>query len=111
LPGGADTHLMCSVLHDWTDEQAALILTNSRRALADGGRLLIVEMVVPEDDDWHASKWSDLGMMVLTGGRERTADEFARLLRSAGYALDSVRAIAGSPLRLLQASPLTSDAG
>jgi hypothetical protein len=46
IPGGADTHLMCSVLHDWSDELAEVILMNSRRALVAGGRLLIGEMVV-----------------------------------------------------------------
>lgn len=107
IQGGADTHLMCSVLHDWSDEQAAVILMNSRRALVAGGRLLIVEMVVPEGDDWHPSKWSDLGMMVLTGGRERTGAEFARLLELSGYALRSIQPVPESPFDLLTAVPTT----
>jgi hypothetical protein len=106
IPGGSDTHLMCSVLHDWSDEQAAVILSNSRRALAAGGRLLIVEMVVPEDDGWHPSKWSDLGMMVLTGGRERTAAEFATLLELSGYALRSIQPVPESSFQLLTAAPV-----
>ena len=100
---GADTHLMCSVLHDWTDQQAEVILGSSRAALAPDGRLLIVEMVVPDGDAWHPSKWSDIGMMVLTGGRERTVGEFEKLLSSSGYTLAGVRSIPDSDFSLLEA--------
>ncbi|MFF3731968.1 methyltransferase [Streptomyces sp. NPDC002476] len=103
LPDGADTHLLCSVLHDWDDEQSVRILRNSASALADGGRLLIVEMVVPEDGSWHPSYWSDIGMMVLTGGRERTSDEFEYLLKKADYSLSSIHPIPGSYFSVLEA--------
>jgi hypothetical protein len=103
VPLGADTHLMCSVLHDWTDEQAVTILRNSKESLEPGGRLHIVEMVVPDGDDWHPSKWSDVGMMVLTGGRERTRDEFDALLSAAGYTLASVRGIPHSYFSVITA--------
>ncbi|MEV8623558.1 AMP-binding protein [Streptomyces sp. NPDC051079] len=103
VPTGADTHLLCSVLHDWTDEQAVDILRSSRRALAAGGRLLVIEMLVPEDGGGHVSRWSDLGMMVLTGGRERDRAGFARILEAAGYRLDRVLAIPGSPFSVIEA--------
>ncbi|MGW6237748.1 methyltransferase [Streptomyces sp. NPDC055094] len=103
IPGDADTHLMCSVLHDWTDEQTLRILRNSRAALRPGGRLLIVEMLVPEDGRWHPSAWSDIGMMVLTGGRERTAGEFAALLRQADFSVASTTAVPDSPFSVLEA--------
>ncbi|MGK5496589.1 methyltransferase [Streptomyces sp. URMC 125] len=103
VPSGADTHLLCSVLHDWTDERCAVILRNSRAALEPGGRLVIVEMLVPPDGSWHPSKWSDIGMMVLTGGRERTADEFEALLAQAGYGLSAVRPVPDSFFSVLEA--------
>ncbi|GGQ87544.1 methyltransferase [Couchioplanes azureus] len=103
VPEGADTHLLCSVLHDWTDEQARTILARSRAALRPGGRLHIVEMLVPPGNDWHPSKWSDLGMMVLTGGRERTRAEFADLLTDAGWAVESVRALPESHFSVITA--------
>ncbi|MEU5534699.1 methyltransferase [Streptomyces sp. NPDC020362] len=103
VPEGADTHLICSVLHDWTDEQCVSILRASRAALEPGGRLMIVEMLVPEDGSWHPSKWSDIGMMVLTGGRERTAREFEALLAEAGYTLSAVRAVPDSAFSVLEA--------
>ncbi|MES4909177.1 MULTISPECIES: methyltransferase [unclassified Streptomyces] len=103
LPPGADTHMLCSVLHDWTDTQVVAILRNSRKALQDGGRLLIVEMLVPEDQEWHPSRWSDIGMMVLTGGRERTAAEFETLLSDSGFTLSNVTPIPGSYFSVLEA--------
>lgn len=103
LPSGADTHLLCSVLHDWDDGAAARILRGSRDALAPGGRLLIVEMVVPDDGRWHPAKWSDLSMMVLTGGCERTTSEFESLLACASYEMTSTAPIPGSWFSLLQA--------
>ncbi|TDD95357.1 methyltransferase [Actinomadura rubrisoli] len=105
LPDGADTHVMSSVLHDWPDEQVDTILERSRTALAPGGRLLIVEMVVSPGDTWHPSKWSDLGMLVLTGGRERTGPEFEDRLNKAGYTVSAIRPIPGSYFTLIDAEP------
>jgi SAM-dependent methyltransferase len=103
LPCGADVHLMCSILHDWPDSAATTILRNSRKSLATPGRLLIIEMVMPTGHEWHPSKLSDIGMMILTGGRERTEDDFDKLLSSSGYRLSSVRSIPGSYFSLLEA--------
>lgn len=103
LPGGADTHLMCSVLHDWTDEEATSILRTSRGALRAGGRVLVVEMVLPAGDPRHPGSWSDLGMMILTGGRERTEAELAGLLAGAGFGPPTVTPVAGSFFSVLEA--------
>lgn len=106
IPGGADTHLLCSVLHDWTDEQCVTILRNSQCSLEPGGRLMILEMLLPNDGSWHPSTWSDLGMMVLNGGRERSADEFEALLTKAGFTMPTVRAIPESPFSVVEAIQL-----
>ncbi len=105
VPPGADTHLLCSVLHDWTDDQVVEILRASSRGLPPAGRVLIVEMLVPDDDGSHPSKWSDLGMMILTGGRERTLAEFARLLDRAGFGVPSVHVVPDSAFSVLEATP------
>lgn len=103
LPTGADTHMLCSVLHDWSDDECRTILANSRAALDCGGRLLVLEMVVPDDDQWHPSMWSDLGMMVLTGGRERGVEDFRSLLTDTGYELVGVHPIPDSDFSVLEA--------
>ena len=83
VPERAEAYLLCSVLHDWDDERAAVILRNCHKAMARKGRLLIVETVVPETNSASFSKLLDINMMVMTSGRERTKSEFHRLLHDA----------------------------
>lgn len=90
VPGGADAHVLKWIIHDWDDERALAILRNCRRALADGGRLLMVEAVVPEGNEPSFSKQMDLQMLVMTGGRERTAAEYRALLARAGFEMTNV---------------------
>ncbi len=84
VPGG-DVYLLKSVIHDWPDDQATTILTNCRAAMREDARLLLVERVVPEDDDPHPSKPMDLAMLILLGGGERTSNEYETLLAGAGF--------------------------
>ena len=90
VPKGADAYLLCGVIHDWDDDQAVIILRNCRRAMAKNGRVLLVDMVVPEDDATCFSKLLDLNMLVMTGGRERTKAEFWALLDAADYKLTRI---------------------
>jgi len=90
VPEGADAYVLCGVIHDWDDDPAVQILRNCRLAMNRKGRLLLVEVVVPDDDDHCFSKLLDLNMMVMTGGRERTRAEFAALLNTAGYSLGRI---------------------
>ena len=90
VPEGADAYVLCGVIHDWDDDPAVQILRNCRLAMNRKGRLLLVEMVVPDDDAHCFSKLLDLNMMVMTGGRERTRAEFAALLNAAGYSLSRI---------------------
>src|ERR1700751_4849246 len=87
VPEGADAYVLCGVIHDWDDDLAVQILRNCRLAINPKGRLLLVEVVVPDDDAHCFSKLLDLNMMVMTGGRERTRGEFAALLNRAGFSL------------------------
>jgi hypothetical protein len=104
VPEGADAHLLCGVIHDWDDDRAITILRNCRKAIAGGGRLLLVEMVVPEGGANCFSKLLDLNMLVMTGGRERTQAEFGRLLNAAGYRLAKVVPTL-APQSLIEAFP------
>lgn len=91
VPADADVYLLKSIVHDWDHERAVQILTTCRAAMAPRSRLLLVERLVPEritDGDVELSTvMSDLHMMVLLGGRERTTTEYALLLESAGLRL------------------------
>lgn len=90
VPEGADLYALKFILHDWTDEQCIRILENCRRAMARGGRILIVEHLIPDDPGPHIARFMDINMLVHTHGRERTRQEFERLLAAAGLQLRHV---------------------
>lgn len=84
LPAGADAYLLSRILHDWDDETCVRVLRSCARAMTPSSRLLVVEKVLPDDDEPHLGKRLDLIMAALTRGRERTAAEYAELLAAAG---------------------------
>ena len=87
VPEGGDAYVMKWIIHDWEDEKAIAILKNCRQHTQSGDRLIIVDCVVPENDEPDFSKTFDLNMLVMTGGKERTAAEFQELLAAAGFKL------------------------
>ena len=103
LPLGADAIIMKHIVHDWDDDSATRILQACHRALERRGKVLIVDTVVPPRNMPHYGKLLDLEMLVLTPlGRERTKDEFATLLRGAGFRLSRVIPTK-SPLSIVEA--------
>jgi len=91
VPAGADMYLLKNVLHDWNDQEAARILGNCFRAMAPHSKLVILESVIPAGNRPSSGKIIDLTMLVATGGRERTKQEFADLLERAGFNMRKVR--------------------
>ncbi len=88
VPAGADLYALKFILHDWPDAECIRILQNCRQAMEAGGRVLIVEHVLPEESVPSFARYMDLNMLVMTsGGRERTRQEFADLLDPAGLRL------------------------
>ncbi len=87
---GGDAYVLSHILHDWSEDQCITILTHVRKAIKSGGRLLIVEMVLPAGDTPHPGKMLDIGMLVVTGGQERTEAEYDLLLSKAGFRLTRV---------------------
>lgn len=90
VPGGADAYFMKHIIHDWDDEKSIKILQNIRRAMNEKGKVLIVEMVVPEGNEPSPSKMMDVQMLVATGGKERTENEFRELLELSGFRLTRI---------------------
>ena len=86
----ADIFLLKSIIHDWDDQQSLMILSNCARALRPKGRVVLVEMVVPDDDRPSWAPLTDLNMLALLPGRERTAGEYRDLLGRAGLRLDRI---------------------
>ena len=86
----ADIYLLKHIIHDWDDEQSVVILSNCARALRPKGRIVLVERVMSEDDRTSPTSLTDLNMLVLLPGRERTAREYAGLIARAGLRLDRI---------------------
>jgi hypothetical protein len=103
VPAHADCYVLANVLHDWDDARAIEILRRCRSAMPAAGRVVIVERLIPDGDgDPVPTLLSDINMLVLTGGRERTNAEYGTLLDAAGLRLAAVHAIA-FPYGMLEA--------
>jgi O-methyltransferase domain len=94
VPKGADAYLLSRVIHDWDDERALVILRNCRRAAETRASLLLIERMLPEQIERSAVAQavavSDLNMLVMTGGRERTAAQYCDLLAAAAWQVQQV---------------------
>lgn len=105
VPAGGDAYVLKWIIHDWNDEKAITILRNCRSRMRASGKLILVDCVVPETDEPDFSKFIDLNMLVMTGGKERTEKEFEELLRTAGFKL--LRVIPTEvPTSIIEAEPL-----
>lgn len=102
LPRGGDLYLLSGVIHDWDDERAERILQNCRNAMRLGGKVLVVECIMPDGDEPSFSKLLDLNMMVMTGGRERTEREFRGLFDNSGLKVTKIFSTL-CPLRIIEA--------
>lgn len=104
VPAGADAYILSHVIHDWNPEQCLTILGNCRRAMNSNGRLLLVEMVLPEGDVPHLGKMLDMVMLTVPGGEERTASQYGTLVNLAGFEMTRVIPTA-SPVSIVEAVP------
>ena len=87
VPAGGDVYIMKWIIHDWDDERATRILKNCRAQMEPDSRLILVDCVVPETTEPDFSKFIDLNMLVMTGGKERTEKEFRQLFEASGFRL------------------------
>ena len=105
IPAGADAYLLKSVIHGFDDEDSVRVLRRCREAITDGGRLLLVELVLPESPEPDPRQAiMDLLMFTLVPGRERTEPEFREILIGAGFALERVVSTSG-PSSIVEAAP------
>src|SRR5262249_53149273 len=108
VPRGADAYLLSHVLVDWDDERAAAILRNCRAAVARHGQVLILEDVYPArvdpSDECRGVAAIDVLMLVCTGGRQRSEEEFRGLLAASGFRLSRVVPTAAG-LSVIQGEP------
>lgn len=89
-PAGADGYVLRHIIHDWNDEQSLQILRTVRNAATESSRLIVIESVIPEGNGPGFAKLLDLTMLVIPGGKERTAEEYRTLFAEAGWELTSI---------------------
>ncbi|SEG88606.1 O-methyltransferase [Nonomuraea solani] len=108
VPAGGDVYLLASVLHNWGQDDAVRILRNVRAAMNPGGRVLVLEVVLPDDAEPHLGKDLDLRMLaIFNGGSERSRREYAELFAQADLELREVTEL-GAGASLLQATARSS---
>ena len=90
VPAGGDAYIMKHIIHDWNDEECVNILKNCRKGITENGKLLVIEMVVPEGNEPSLSKLLDLQMLVVLPGCERTEAEYKTLFARAGFQLTQI---------------------
>lgn len=108
VPSGAVAYILKSIIHDWDDKNSKLILENCRHAMIEGGRLLLVERVLPDRLEVSAAHQavvrSDLTMLVAHAAQERTEAEFRDLLNSAGFRVTRILPV-GMTFSVIEAFP------
>lgn len=87
VPASADAYLMRHIIHDWDDEKSLTILRNCQRAMPKGGKVLVVESVIPAGNEPFGGKLLDLVMLLIPGGKERTESEYRELFGKADLEL------------------------
>jgi hypothetical protein len=110
VPPQASVYMLKHVLHGYDNEAAAEILGHCRSSLTPEGRVLVIEFVLPNvvdhaDKDLEQRLMSDLNMLVLTGGKERSATEWSRLLASAGLTCERIIPVPGDLVSIIEAAP------
>ncbi len=106
VPAGADLCILSEVIHSYDDDSALAILNNCRQAMAAQGRILLVEkLMTPCNATSFEMAIQHLTLLLETGGRERTEDEYTALLQAAGFSLTKTIPTA-SPLSIIEGTPL-----
>ncbi|MFE9312435.1 methyltransferase [Streptomyces sp. NPDC088353] len=105
LPTGGDAYVFKHIIHDFSEADAVTALRNAREAIAPDGRLLVIEYVIPENNEKHLGHTIDLWLMLMLGAQERTLAEYSELFAKAGFRL--TRAVPTSaPISVIEGIPV-----
>lgn len=90
VPEGHDVYLLKRVIHDWNDREVVQILRSCRRACGPDAQLLVIERVIPAGNVPAEAKLFDINMLVSSGGKERSEQEYRTLFQQAGFEVTQV---------------------
>lgn len=102
VPEGGDAYLLKFILHDWNDERSAILLKKIANAMSNYSKLLIVEGILLPGNETQLGKLLDINMLVMTGGMERTAEDYKQLLDQAGLKISNIYSTP-SPMNIIEA--------
>lgn len=106
VPAGGDAYLLAHIIHNWNDEGAVRILRRIRTVIPPRGRVLVVDLPLPDDDRPHFGKDLDVRLLTLHGGQERSQAQYAALLADAGFRFTGMSELARGEC-VLTAAPVT----
>ncbi len=86
----ADLYTLKQILHDWHDDECRQILGCIRAAINPGGRLAVIDHILPDEPAASEAQATDLAMMAWDTGRERRLADFEALFDASGFRLDRV---------------------
>lgn len=86
MPFQADACLVSRVLYNWPDAEAVTILKNTAACLPVGGRVLVVDSVMPSNPS-VSDAFQDLFLAVNFGAEARPRDSFEAMFTAAGLSL------------------------
>lgn len=105
----ADVYLLRSILHDWSDKYAVIILKNLVPALKNGARILIADFIMPETSTgpmWieRLSTTKSMQMMAAVNSKERTEEDWVEVIKRADsrYSVEAVVTPPGSAMAVIE---------
>lgn len=105
MPAGGDLYVLKQILHNWDDGECIAILKSVREAIAPGGRVAIIDRVLPDTVGPDVAFLFDILMLIWSTGQERTLCQFQTLLERAGFATHKVTVNQGR-LSIIEARPV-----
>ncbi|HTV77895.1 MAG TPA: methyltransferase [Steroidobacteraceae bacterium] len=105
VPAGGDLYVLKQILHNWDDGECIAILKSVREAIAPGGRVAIIDRVLPDTVGPDVAFLFDILMLIWSTGQERTLCQFQTLLERAGFATHKVTVNQGR-LSIIEARPV-----
>ena len=87
----SDAYILKNIIHNWSETECITILSNIRKVMTNRGKILVIEMIIPEDNRFSYGKLIDIQMMVtMHEGKERTRKEYDQLFRKSGLKISRI---------------------
>ena len=103
FPSGGEAYIIKNLVHDYDDQRAIKLLKNCHEAIAENGKVLVVEMIVPPGNEPSLAKMVDVEALIMSAGAvERTEEQYRDLLSAAGFRLTKVISTR-SPMSIIEA--------